>query len=326
MPIEGNPAEEMLPMVDPDKTLKVALWLTVIGGVIDLALAILKIVFGYCSDIQSITADGFHSLSDFVADIFVYVFVKISHKPVSRGRPYGQRKVESFASLVIAAILFITALFLIKEAIENLSETPAEIPIFAAIILTISAIAVKEILFWVTIIHGNKVGSTALVANAWHHRSDALSSVAVLACLLLGSFLGNRALWDLLGVTAVATMIVKAAWDIARGSFVELFDYAPPAEILAKIETVADEEPDVVLVHDLRVRTIGGAYHITLSMELDCGMTIGECHSIVTRIKQRIRAELPDIFSILIQVAPAGSFASRLKEIGLENLQEKDLL
>ena len=287
-------------------------------------MTILKIVFGYVSDIQSITADGIHSLSDFVTDIFVFVFIKISHKPVSRRRPYGQRKLESFAALVMAAVLVITALFVMKEAIENLGERPAEIPMLSAIILMIFAIAVKEILFWVTINHGKKVKSAALVANAWHHRSDVLSSVAVLVCLLLRSFLGNGALWDLLGVTAIAIMIIKAAWDIARGSFVELFDYAPPMEILAKIETVADEDTDVVLVHDLRVRTIGGAYHITMSMELDNDKTVGESYEIVTRIKVRIQAELPDIFSILIQVAPAGSFASRLKEIGLENLQEKD--
>ena len=289
-------------MANPQKTLKASLWLTVISGITDLALAILKIVFGYVSDLQSITADGIHSLSDFITDIFVFVLIRISHKPVSRGRPYGQRKLESFAALVMAAILVATALFLIKEAIKDLSERPAEIPMLSAIVLTISAIAAKEILFWVTLIHGKRVKSMALVANAWHHRSDVLSSVAVLVCLLLGSFLGNGALWDLLGVTAVAVMIIKAAWDIARGSFVELFDYAPPAEVLAKIETLADEDPDVVLVHDLRVRTIGGAYHITMSMELESDRTIGESHEIVTRIKERIQAELPDIFSILIQV------------------------
>jgi cation diffusion facilitator family transporter len=313
-------------MENPQKTLKTTLWLTAISGIADLALTILKIVFGYVSDIQSITADGIHSLSDFVTDIFVFVFIKISHKPVSRRRPYGQRKLESFAALVMAAVLVITALFVIKEAIENLGERPAEISMLSAIILMLFAIAVKETLFWVTINHGKKVKSTALVANAWHHRSDVLSSVAVLVCLLLRSFLGNGALWDLLGVTAIAIMIIKAAWDIARGSFVELFDYAPPTEILAKIETIADMDTDVVLVHDLRVRTIGGAYHITMNMELDSDKTIGESYEIVTRIKERIQAELPDIFSILIQVAPAGSFASRLKEIGLENLQEKDLI
>jgi cation diffusion facilitator family transporter len=296
------------------------------GGIADLVLAILKIAFGYVSNIQSITADGIHSLSDFVADIFVFIFIKISHKPVTRGRPYGQRKLESFAALVIAAALVITALFLIKGTIENLGKRPAQIHTLSALFLMIFAVAAKEILFWVTIIHGKKVRSTALVANAWHHRSDVLSSAAVLACLVLSSFLDNEALWDLLGVTAVTIMIIKAAWDIAQGSFVELFDYAPPTEILAKIETVADEDTDVVLVHDLRVRSIGGAYHITMSMELDSDKTIGESHKIVTRIKERIEAELPDIFSILIQVAPAGSFALRLKEIGLENLQEKDLL
>ena len=313
-------------MTNPQKRLKATLWLTAISGIADLALTILKIVFGYVSDIQSITADGIHSLSDFVTDIFVFIFIKISHKPVSRRRPYGQRKLESLAALVIAAVLVITALFVIKEAIENLGEMPAEIPMLSAIILVIFAITVKEILFRLTIIYGKKVKSTALVANAWHHRSDVLSSVAVLVCLLLRFFLGNGVLWDLLGVIAIAIMIIKAAWDIARGSFVELFDYAPPTKILAKIETVVDEDTDVVLVHDLRVRTIGGAYHITMSMELDSDKTIGESHEIVTRIKERIQAELPDIFSILIQVAPAGSFASRLKEIGLENLQEKDLL
>jgi cation diffusion facilitator family transporter len=313
-------------MANPQKTLKATLWLTVISGIADLALTILKIVFGYVSNIQSITADGIHSLSDFVTDIFLFVFIKISHKPVSRGRPYGQRKLESFAALVMAAVLVITALLMIKEAIENLGERRTEIHKLSAIILMIFAIAVKEILFWVTIIHGKKVKSMALVASAWHHRSDVLSSVAVLVCLVSSSFFGNAAPWDLLGVTAVAIMIIKAAWDIAQGSFVELFDYAPPTEILAKIETAVDEDTDVVLVHDLRVRTIGGAYHITMSMELDSDKTIGESHKIVTRIKERIQAELPDIFSILVQVAPAGSFASQLKEIGLENLQEKDLL
>lgn len=313
-------------MENPAAALKNTLWLTVISGVVDLVLAILKIGFGYVSDIQSITADGIHSLSDLAIDIFLCIFIKISHKPVSRGRPYGQRKLESFAALVMAAVLVITALFLIKEAMADLGETPVGTPMLSGIMLTLFAIAVKEVLFWITLVQGKKLKSTALVANAWHHRSDVLSSAAVLVCLLLSSFFGNQALWDLLGVTAVTMMIFRAAWDIARGSFVELFDYAPPREVLAKIETIADEDPNVVLVHDLRVRTIGGAYHITMSMELDSDKTIGEGHRIVTRIKERIQAEVPDIFSILIQVAPAGTLASRLRGIGLENLQEKDLL
>lgn len=306
--------------------LKASLRLTVVSGGIDLALAILKIAFGYVSNIQSITADGIHSLSDFVADLFVFALIKISHKPVCRGHPYGQRKLESFAALVLAAVLVATALLLIREAIEDLGERPAEISMFSPIILMILAVAVKEALFRVSLNHGKKVKSMAIVANAWHHRSDVLSSVAVLVCLMLSSFLGNEALWDLLGVTAVAVMIIKAAWDIARGSFSELLDYAPPPGVLALIETVADEESDVVLVHDLRVRTIGGAYHITMKMELDGRKTIADSHRTVTRIKERLQAELPDIFSILIQVAPAGSFAAQLREIGLENLQEKDLL
>ncbi len=323
---EGSQAGAVSGMENPSAALKHTLWLTVISGIVDLALAILKIGFGYVSDIQSITADGIHSLSDLVVDIFLCVFIKLSHKPVSRGRPYGQRKLEPFAALVMAVVLVITALFLIKEAMADLSEAPLGTPMLPGIILTLFAIAVKESLFWVTLIQGKKLKSAALVANAWHHRSDVLSSAAVLVCLLLSSFLGNQALWDLLGVTAVTMMILKAAWDIARGSFVELFDYAPPREVLAKIETIADEDPNVVLVHDLRVRTIGGAYHITMSMELDSDQTIGESHTITTRIKERIQAEMPDIFSILIQVAPAGTLASRLREIGLENLQEKDFL
>lgn len=323
---EGDVAGTMPPPVNPEKNLKAALWLTVAGGLVDLVLAITKIAFGYVSDIQSIIADGIHSLSDFVTDVFIFVFIRISHKPVSRERPYGQRKLESFASLVMAGVLVITALFLIREAIENLDERPAQSHTLAAISLMVAAIAVKETLFWITLIYGKRVRSMALVANAWHHRTDVLSSVAVLVCLLVSSFFGNRALWDLLGVTVVAIMITKAAWDIAHGSFVELFDYAPPPEVLAEIEAIADEEAEVILVHDLRVRTIGGAYHITMNMELDSHKTIGESHAIVTRIKERIQTQLPDIFAILIQVAPAGSFASRVKEIGLENLQEKDLL
>lgn len=306
--------------------LKASLQLAVIGGIADLILAILKIVFGYFSSIQSVTADGIHSLTDFFADIFVYVFIKISHRPVSRGRPYGHRKLESFAALLVAAVLVATALFLIKEAIGNLYEASEQSRALPALILMFLAVIAKETLFWVTISYGKKVKSSALVANAWHHRSDVLSSAAVLVCLVISSFWGNEALWDLLGVTAVAIMIIKAAWDIAQGSFVELFDYAPPAEILAKIESIADEDIDVVLVHDLRVRTIGGAYHITMNMELDGTKTIGEGHRIAARIKERIEAELPDIFSIHIQVSPAGALASRLQEIGLENLQDKDLL
>lgn len=304
-----------------------SVWLlTVLSGIIDLALTILKLVFGYITNIQSITADGIHSLGDVVADIIVFLFIRISHQPVSRRRPYGQRKLESFAALVMACILVATALWMIREAMADLGHGTEGSPTLSAFLVTLFAIVMKELLFWITLLQGKKVKSAALVANAWHHRSDVLSSLAVLISLVLSSYFGNQALWDLLGVTAVAGMIVKAAWDIARGSFAELFDHAPPADILAKIETLADEDADVVLVHDLRVRTIGGTYHITLNMELDSGKTIGESHVIVTRIKKRITAALPDIFSVLIQVEPAGTYAARLGKIGLENLRDEDLL
>lgn len=301
------------------------LLVTGVGAAVNVALSVLKLAVGWLFSVQSVFADGIHSFSDLISDAILVVFVRISARPRSRNRPFGYRKWETLATLAITLLLMCVAVLMVWSSLTR--RAAPEHPFgFWPLLVTVVSIVAKESLFWYTAIEGRRIRSPAMVANAWHHRSDALSSVVVLFCLLMAMFFGHAALWDKLGVGLVAVMIIKAAWDIGRSAFGDLLDYAPKPEIVNKVEELADADPDVRLVRDMRIRTVSEAYHVSLCIEVDGKMTVAEGHDVAERVEKAIRAGVPGTFSVMVHVEPAGHLVSRIAKEGLENIADEELL
>ena len=316
---------EMRQADNSSKNLRETLLITFIGGAMDFLLAIAKVAYGILTGFDAILADGIHSLSDFVSDAILYIFVKFSYQPRDRKRPYGNRKIESLAALIIAVILALTVAGMIWTHVQS-PEVDSSIPVGLSISIMAANIVIKEGLFWYTYLAAKRLRSPALIANAWHHRSDSFSSLAVLLCLVMSAIFGNAPLWDHLGVAMVSIMILKAVWEIGRGALTELLDRAPDKEIVDRIEEIADGHPEVVFLHDLRVRTVGGSHMVSLTVEIHGHRSVREACRVMDQIRKDIREKLENVLDVLIQVAPAGAFAAQVQDMGLEKVNDEDLL
>ncbi len=302
-----------------------ALRVTYVGAAANILLSVAKVAVGWLFSVQSVLADGIHSLSDLISDAVVVVFLRISDKPRSRLKPYGYRKYETLATLLITGLLMLTAAGLVFSSFQGESEHAHGLGLAPIVVIALSVVT-KEALFWYTVITGKRIGSPAVVANAWHHRSDALSSLVVLVCLLMASMFGNPTLWDRLGVLIVAAMIVHSAWEIGRSAIGDLLDYAPKAEVLNQIETLAEAVPEVRLVRDVRVRTVSECLNVSLCIEVDGSMTVQEAHDVADRVEASIQNGVPGVLTVLVHVEPTGALAARIRAVGLDQLPDEELL
>ncbi len=302
-----------------------ALRVTYVGAAANVLLSVAKITVGWLFSVHSVLADGIHSLSDLISDAVVVVFLRISEKPRTRLKPYGYRKFETLATLLITGLLVLTAAGLVYSSFRE-GATYVHGLGGAPLVVIGLAVVVKEALFWYTLLTGKRIKSPAIVANAWHHRSDALSSLVVLVCLLMASLFGNPALWDRLGVVIVAAMIIHSAWEIGHSAIGDLLDYAPKAEILGQIETLAEAVPGVRLVRDVRVRTVSECLHMTLCIEVDGSMPLQDAHAVADQVEASIQNGVPGVLSVLVHVEPAGALAARIRTVGLDLLPDEELL
>lgn len=301
---------------------KKAFFVTAIGAAANLILSVIKILIGFISYSHSVLADGIHSLSDLFTDAIVVIFLKIAYKPATRDKPYGNSKLESIASLFISIILILVVIGMIYRVIDSPHEN--EINTTFAVVIVIISIILKEILYRYTYSEGKKLRSSTLIANAWHHRTDSLSSVMVLLCLIMGTIFGNTRLWDMMGVGMVGIMILHAVWTIIKDAFKELLDYNPSQDLLQKIELLADDMKEITFIHNVRIRTVGGAYHISFSVEMSGRNTIDYANKIIENLKERIKKEIENIISITIQISPTGTFANKISKSGIDNVANEE--
>ena len=267
---------------------------TLIGSIGNLVLVAFKFVAGIVGHSAAMTADAVHSLSDFVTDLIVLVFVRIGARPQDASHDYGHGKFETLATFFVALALIGAAIGIIVSGAVKFArwlqgetlEMPGTLALWAALL----SILVKEILFRYTLHVGRKEDSPAVVANAWHHRSDALSSigaaVGIGGALLLG---GKWAVLDPLASIVVGAMLVKVAWDLLKGSTGELTDSSLPEDTEKEIEAIICSSPLVSQPHNLRTRRIGNRIAIEAHVRLNGNMTLHEAHEIVSDIERKIR-------------------------------------
>ena len=267
---------------------------TLVGSAVNVILTAFKFVAGVLGHSSAMIADAVHSLSDFLTDIIVLVFVGISAKPQDPSHDYGHGKFETLATLFISLALAAAAIGIIVSGavkfagwLNGASLTP---PGRLAFWVAILSILVKEGMYRFTVHKGRKLDSPALKANAWHHRSDALSSVAAAVgiggALLLG---GRWVVLDPLASIVVGAMLLAVAWEILRPSLGELTDASLPDEAEKEILDVICAFPDVSEPHNLRTRRIGNRIAIEAHIRMDGALSLQEAHERTTDIENRLK-------------------------------------
>ena len=282
---------------------------TLVGSAGNVALLTFKFIAGVMGHSSAMIADAVHSLSDFITDVIVLAFVHVSAKPQDRDHDYGHGKYETFATFIIGLALIAAATGIIVSGVAKLidwaggKQLPA--PGWLALAAAIISIMVKEILYRYTVIRGKKLDSQALVANAWHHRSDALSSIGTTVGIGGAILLGQRwTVLDPLASVVVGGMLVKVSIGLLRASIGELTESSLSGEIEQEIEDIIRSFPDVSEPHNLRTRRIGNRFAIEAHVRMDGNLPLTVAHDRATAIENRLRERFGRQTHVTIHMEP----------------------
>ena len=282
---------------------------TLVGSAGNVALLTFKFIAGVMGHSSAMIADAVHSLSDFITDVIVLAFVHVSAKPQDKDHDYGHGKYETFATFIIGLALIAAATGIIVSGVAKLIDWAGgkqlAAPGWLALAAAIISILVKEILYHYTVRSGKRLDSQALVANAWHHRSDALSSIGTTVGIGGAILLGDRwTVLDPLASVVVGAMLVKVSVDLMRSSVGELTESSLSGEIEQEIEDIIRSFPDVSEPHNLRTRRIGNRFAIEAHVRMDGNASLNAAHDRATAIEQRLRERFGPQTHITIHMEP----------------------
>lgn len=293
-------------MPDRNKNIyKVTLW----GGAVNVLLLLFKFVAAIAGHSAAMMADAVHSLSDFVTDVVVLVFVHISGKPEDKTHDFGHGKYETLALTFIGFILFAVATGIIYGGLMKIIawqggeqlEAPGILALWSALL----SIVLKEGVFRYTMKKARKLNSPAMEANAWHHRSDALSSVGTALGIGGAIFLGQRwAVLDPLASVIVGLFIVKVSVDLLRNGIGDLTEQSLPNEVEQEILRIAASVRDVEEPHDLRTRRIGNHYAIELHILMDADISLRQAHDKASEVEELLMEHYGEDTHVIVHVEP----------------------
>ncbi len=275
---------------------------TWIGIAWNVVLITVKFAAGILGRSSALIADAFHSVSDFGTDIAVLLSVRLANRPVDETHHYGHGKIETLASIVISLFLFFVALGIMIDSgfqiYRFVQGKPLERPQLIALFAAIISIIIKEALYRYTIKHGKRIKSQALISNAWHHRSDALTSVAVSLGIAGAYLLGNHfVLLDPIAALLVSFFILNFVRTSFKESVNELLEASLDQEENERILNVVSQTPGVYYPHQLRTRRIGNTIAIEITIKVDPTLSIVQAHDIATQVENHLRQEFgKDIF------------------------------
>lgn len=295
--------------MDSEKREKEIYKVTLVGTTVNVVLMLFKFVAGLVGHSAAMLADAVHSLSDFVTDVIVLIFVRISSKPEDKNHDYGHGKYETLATTMIGVALFVVALSIIVTGATRIAawvggeelEAPGKLALWAALI----SIVMKEAVYQYTVIRARKLKSKAVEANAWHHRSDALSSIGTAVGIGGAIFLGQRwAVLDPIASVVVGAFIVKVSFDLLKTGLGELLERSLPDDVEQEIMKLASSVEGVENPHDLRTRCIGNRYAIELHIDMDGHITLTEAHDKATEIEELLREKFGEETHVAVHVEP----------------------
>ena len=276
---------------------------TVIGAVVDAVLGIAKITAGVLAQSHALIADGVHSLSDLGTDILVVLAAKWSREAPDANHPYGHDRIETFATLALGAVLLVVAGGILWDGVQRLLTGALEVsvgPLAFAVVL--GSILAKEGLFHYTLHYARQLNSNLLRANAWHARSDSLSSVAVLVGLVGVAY--DQVWLDAAAALVVALLIAKISIELFWQSMRELIDTALPDEEVEAMRAAALEVPGLRDIHHIRTRTMAGKTLLDMHLQVNPRVSVSEGHEIGCWVAATLRAQFPDISDITFHVDP----------------------
>lgn len=295
--------------MDSEKRQRIIIRTTLVGSVVNLVLVAFKLLAGFLGRSSAMIADGIHSLTDLVSDFMVLIFVKLSSKPQDETHDYGHGKFETLASASVGLLLLAVGIGLLYDGVirtigffngESIAQ-PGMIALWAALI----SILAKEALYHYTIYKERGLNSPAMVANAWHHRSDALTSVATLIGIGGAILLGSKwAVLDPITAAFVSIFIIKAACKPLKGSFDQLLERSLPEEQKREIEQIVLSTPDVCGMHRLRTRPLGNCIAIEMHIKLRGDMTLVEAHDVASAVESRLREHFGPNTHISVHMEP----------------------
>lgn len=282
---------------------------TWIGFFVNMLLSVGKLIAGFVGRSGAMIADGVHSVSDFATDIVVLLFVRISAKPKDEDHDYGHGKYETLATVVIGVALAAVAIGILVDSAERIAqvlrgESIARPGIVALVAAAVSIVA-KEALYWYTMLTAKQVDSPALKANAWHHRSDAFSSIGTLIGIGGAYFLSEQ--WrvlDPIAAIVVGALIIKVAYDLVMPGLNELLERSLPKEQEDEIVALVLTDKRLSDVHNLKTRRIGAGIAVELHVRVQGNMTVNESHAITRNIEQLLRQQYGDRTQVIIHIEP----------------------
>lgn len=282
---------------------------TLVGSIANIVLLLFKFVAGIAGHSAAMIADAVHSLSDFVTDVIVLVFIRISAKPQDKSHDYGHGKYETLAMTLIGVALLVVAMGILYSGASKillwLEGTNLESPGMLALWAALFSILLKEIVYRYSIIKARQLNSQAVEANAWHHRSDALSSIGTAVGIGGAIFLGQRwTVLDPLASCVVGLFIVKVAVDLLRNGFGDLMEQSLPEAVEKEILQLVSSLPGLVQPHDLRTRRIGNHYAIELHILMDGNITLREAHDKASEVEELLKQHYGEETHIAVHVEP----------------------
>ncbi len=277
--------------------------ITIAGFAVNFLLAGFKFVIGFFGHSQAVMADGVHSLSDMVTDLFILIGIKFWSAPADECHPYGHQRIETITTVGMATLLALAAVSLGFNAVFRLSR-PVCPPLSIVFIAPLASIIIKEILFRRTRAVGRRIKSPAVMANAWHHRSDVISSIPPLIAVVAASINPKWAFLDPVGALIVALLILRVAWKIAAPALAELTERGASPKELRMIETLTSEVPGVCSVHKIRTRRLGAGLFIDLHVVVDGDLTVRASHDIASALQAKLMGDGPAVTDVTVHMEP----------------------
>ena len=277
-------------------------YISILGNVL---LSVFKLMAGIFAHSGAMISDAVHSASDVFSTFVVMIGIKISARASDKEHPYGHERMECVAAIVLATILCITGLGIGKNAIAKLqdgNDAGMVIPGILALVAAIVSIVVKEAMFWYTRGAAKKIDSGALMADAWHHRSDALSSVGALVGILFAR--NGYPVMDAVASLIICVFIVKASYDIFKDAVDKMVDKACDEETERELKNFVEAQPGVLGVDLLQTRVFGNKIYVDLEIGADENSTLKESHQVAEQVHDKLETQFPKVKHIMIHVNP----------------------
>jgi len=282
---------------------------TLVGSVVNVLLLLFKFVAGILGHSAAMIADAVHSLSDFVTDLIVLVFVRISSKPKDKSHAYGHGKYETLATTLIGMALLIVAVGILYSGASKihlwLEGVPLEAPGMLALWAALLSVLLKEVVYHYSMVKARQLNSQAVEANAWHHRSDAFSSIGTAVGIGGAIFFGQRwAVLDPLASCIVGVFIVKVSVALLRKGLGDLLEHSLPEDVEKEMLQLVASLTDVVEPHNLRTRRIGNHYAIELHIRMDGNITLREAHDKASEVEALLKHHYGKETHVAVHVEP----------------------